>query len=83
MTVMIALIGGQPLPNLLPVRHYKPEAVLLVYTDAMQHIYDRLLRTLQGDTLVYGMNADAYDIAAIERQIEQKLRDEQLVNRLR
>lgn len=32
MTAMIALVGEQPLPNFLPVRHDHPSDVVLVYT---------------------------------------------------
>ncbi|NTV64452.1 MAG: DUF1887 family protein [Oscillochloris sp.] len=78
MTVMIALVGGQPLPNLLPVRHYNPAAVLLIYTESTQPVYKRLLTALQEGSQVFGLKTDAYDIAVIERQIDQKLHDDKL-----
>lgn len=33
MTTMIALVGEQPLPNLLPALHYAPDCVLLAHTE--------------------------------------------------
>ncbi|MDX9954949.1 MAG: DUF1887 family CARF protein [Anaerolineae bacterium] len=32
MTTLITLVGEQPIPNLLPIRHIKPERVLFVHT---------------------------------------------------
>ncbi len=44
-TTMVALVGGQPLPNLLPVKHYRLDAVILLYTDTTRKVYERLCQT--------------------------------------
>ena len=31
--IMLSLIGEQPIPNLLPLRHQPPEVAVLVYSD--------------------------------------------------
>src|SRR2546429_293691 len=46
MTTMIALIGEQQLPNFLPVRHFSPSNVLLVYTEKTQPQYENLQEEL-------------------------------------
>ena len=73
MTLMVALIGEQPLPNLLPVRHYHPDNVLLIYTERTRQVYNRLKATLQQETSVYGLATDAYDIVAIVEALDAEL----------
>lgn len=73
MTLMVALVGGQSLPNLLPVRHYHPESILLVYSKKTQEVYERLRAVLQQETQVYGLETDAYDIPAIVEKLNEIL----------
>lgn len=72
-TMMIALIGEQPLPNLLPVRHYRPSDVLFIYTKRTKQVYDRLKATLQQEASVSGLETDAYDIVAIVEALDKQL----------
>ncbi len=44
---MIALIGEQPIPNLLPIRYEKPDRVILVYTDRTETGFERLKDILE------------------------------------
>ncbi len=67
MTTMIALVGEQPIPNVLPVRHYHPERVLLVYTDKTAAVAQRLQGILPGATL-HGP-VEAFNIADTEQQL--------------
>jgi hypothetical protein len=67
---MIALIGQQPLPNLLPIRHYRPQAAVLIYTARTRVVFERLSQTLgQGALTIRGVEVDPYDIIAIEQAI--------------
>jgi len=66
---MIALVGGQPLPNLLPVRHYKPDNLILIYTQFTKPVYERLKMTVQPDTVVDGFETNPYNIVNIMRDI--------------
>lgn len=75
MATMIALIGEQPLPNLLPVRHYHPENVLLIFTERTQQVYERLKATLQRETNVYGLKTDPYNIVAIAEAMKKELEE--------
>src|SRR5258706_1085816 len=76
MVIMIALVGEQPLPNFLPVRHYHPSDVLLVYTARTQQKYEYLKETLQKEVKVRGLQTEPYDISAIAK----KALDEELDN---
>lgn len=73
MTLMIALVGAQPLPNLLPVRHDHSESVLFVYSTKTKKVYDQLKAVLQKETKVYGLETDAYDVHAIVKSLNAKL----------
>jgi len=43
---MVLLVGEQPVPNLLPVRHYKPKGVVLVYSERTERIANNLKSVL-------------------------------------
>jgi hypothetical protein len=73
MTTMVALVGEQPLPNFLPVRHYHPSDILLVYTARTRQTYECLKISLQNETNVYGLETNPYDIALVARTINEKL----------
>ena len=74
MTTMIALIGEQQLPNFLPVRHYSPSHVLLVYTERTQQQYKNLKAVLeQKKVKVYGIKTEPYDISTIVRVVNEEL----------
>lgn len=78
MTLMVALVGEQPLPNLLPVRQYHPEGVLFVYSKRTQPVYERLKAVLEDETKVHGLETDAYDIVAIIEALNLKLGTQEL-----
>jgi len=73
MALMIALIGEQPMPNLLPARYYHPRDVLLIYTARTRQKYEYLRVTLQKEVNVYGLETDAYDISAIASTLDEEL----------
>lgn len=71
---MVALIGEQPIPNLLPIRYDKPEAVLLVRTVRTKPVSERLKKVVQTDTLVEFCDiSDQCDPAITYRQIKNDL----------
>jgi hypothetical protein len=67
--VMIALVGEQPIPNLLPVRHDKPNRVILVHTQRTRLVSQRLT-SLLGDAVVT-LEVTPYDIMAIQQALKQ------------
>ena len=75
MTTMVVLVGGQPLPNLLPINHFRPDAVLFVYTDTTAGVYERLRLTVQGKTQVLEQPVNAYHIPEITNKLENRLNE--------
>lgn len=73
MTLMVALVGEQPLANLLPVRFLKPEEVLLVYTKRTQQVAVRLQTLLGGDAEVGLLEADPYDLMALYDKLSERV----------
>ena len=73
MTAMIALIGEQTLPNFLPIKHYQPESVVLIYTERTKKTYEKLSATLQKEVKVLGLETHAYDIGSITKSINDML----------
>lgn len=72
---MIALIGEQPIPNLLPIRHDKPKEVLLVRTDRTKIVGDRLRKILEPDVSVFFCDVDPYDISAIYCNLSDRVEE--------
>lgn len=73
MTPMVALIGEQPVPNLLPLLHVSATDGLLVFTQRTAPQKDRLNRVLKGRTQIHELEAPPYDIAEINRRLEERL----------
>lgn len=73
MTLMVALVGEQTLPNFLPIRHYKPDSVLLIYTARTKDIYNKLHAVLKQETAIFGLETSAYDIVSITQALKDKL----------
>lgn len=76
-TTMVCLIGEQPIPNLLPILHYKPSCVLLVHSQRTLRVAENLaavVKSQQAQTRVEKcLVADAYDVADVLDRIEQTL----------
>lgn len=73
-SIMVALVGGQPMPNLLPVRHLAPDGVLLIYTTGTQTVYQRLAALLRTTINVYECQTDAsYNIGISETALRSRL----------
>jgi len=70
--VMIALVGEQPIPVLLPALALKPHKVLFVSTDWTQVVARRVARLLgaEHEELVL---PDPYDMDGIQRRLREKL----------
>jgi hypothetical protein len=64
--VMICLVGEQPLPNLLPIRHFQPRRVVLVSTRTTEKISQNLEALLKDQFEIGTVNVPAYDILAAQ-----------------
>lgn len=77
MSVMILLVGEQPAPNLLPLRHYDPSRVVLVHTSfPLSQLRGRRLAGLIGDAVEHPLcEVDAYRIEAIRQVLGAYLQE--------
>lgn len=66
---MISFLGEQPIPNLLPIRYYRPEQVLLVYTEHTELVGRRLQPLIGADVVL--CKTDPYEIRRIDGDVEQ------------
>ncbi len=66
------LIGEQPVPNLLPTRHLKPDTAVLVHTERTKAIAERLQNVLEGGSITCVLcSVDPYDLPAIRDALQQ------------
>lgn len=75
MRTMVLLVGDQPIPNLLPVRHIEPERVILASSSRTRQVAERLRGLLEPTTACLHCEVDAYDITTITAQLQQFLAD--------
>lgn len=70
--VVISLIGEQPIPNLLPMLHLKPNIAVLVHTNLTKNVALRLKELLiQQDFTVELLHTEPYDIGQIQTSLEK------------
>jgi hypothetical protein len=77
MSVMVALIGEQPVPNLLPLLHFAPTEALLVHTQRTAPQKERLAQVLMGRMNISPLDVPPYAIdqirALLERAVDERL----------
>jgi len=70
--VTVSLIGEQPIPNLLPLRHQPPDVAVLVHTGRTENVARRLQRLLQ-PIEVHLLPTDPYDVQRIQEDLSNFL----------
>lgn len=75
-TALVLLVGEQPAPNLLPTRHLKPDAVVLVHTDRTKEVAKRLENLLSKDCQCLLCSVDPYGLPGIQRALQDFLEQE-------
>ncbi|MBN1220832.1 MAG: DUF1887 family protein [Anaerolineae bacterium] len=70
---MVALMGEQPIPNLLPIRYDQPTEVLLVRTKRTEQTAARLARIIRPKAKVFFSDVDPYDISAIYQELTERI----------
>ena len=75
MKQMVALIGEQALPNLLPAYFLKPQEILLVYSQFTEATFQRLEPLLIDKQIgVHGLKCqEEYEIVSVAKQLETEL----------
>lgn len=67
--IMISLVGEQPVPNVLPVRYYRPDQIVLVYTKQTKKVADRLVDLMPKAHLVGPV--DPYSLESVEDALRE------------
>jgi len=65
MTTIVSLIGEQPIPNLLPLRHLRPDVAVLVHTERTASIAANLKALLESRCACHLCEVDPYHIPRI------------------
>ncbi len=79
-TIMISLVGEQPIPNLLAVLYAQPQHAVLVCTERTKAVSERLRSVLKErgisveDEPVDVVDVDPYDMADIESKLKTVIR---------
>lgn len=80
-TLMVSLVGEQPVPNLLAVLYVRPERAVLVCTERTKGVSERLRSVLKWRGIpvkgepVDVVDVDPYDIADIESKLRTVIRE--------
>src|SRR5579863_8808668 len=82
MTLMVALVGEQTLPNFLPIRYYKPDSVLLVYTTRTEGKFKQLKSALQQETAIFGLDLkiNGHETEAITKALKDMFETSELAH---
>jgi hypothetical protein len=78
MSILLSLIGEQPIPNLLPIRYYQSFAALAVHSDKTATAAGRLEKLIASQVQFWPLCVDAYDIRAIQAAILAEVEGRQL-----
>lgn len=73
--VMISLVGEQPVPSLLPIRHLKPAEIALIHTNTSKRVSDNLKPLLEKANRVIPFEVTPYDIVKIKKSLEKLVSD--------
>jgi len=74
MNTLIQLIGAQPLPNLLPPLHLKPDQTILICTPQTDQVRRRI-ESVIGQCR--SISCDAYDIESLVKVLDEELAGQQ------
>ncbi len=82
MLPMIALVGQQPLPILLPILHELPPVAVLAHTDLTRQVAENVKELVQGRSDLTGKvniqlcHVDPYDVERVRQALLKHLRDQ-------
>lgn len=72
-TAMVLLVGEQPVPNLLPTRHLKPNAAVLVHTDRTAQVAENLKALLESSIPCLPCLVSPYKMPEILQKLQEFL----------
>ena len=68
--IMVCLVGEQPVPNLLAVRHFRPAKAVLAFTQRVKPTSERLSKVLSGECEVHSLPVSEYDLEVTQSALE-------------
>lgn len=71
MKTMIALVGEQPIPNVVPVKHYSPERLVLAHTTRTEPVAKRIEELFHSQAMPPICLTDAYDVARVSTELRE------------
>ncbi|AFV12634.1 type II-like restriction endonuclease [Thermacetogenium phaeum DSM 12270] len=81
-TIIISLVGEQPIPNLLALLYARPKMAAFVLTERTKEVYERLCSVLKLRGVEWGMmiedepiEVDPYNLPVCERKIKRFLEE--------
>lgn len=69
--VLISLVGEQPAPNVLPLRHFAPERAALVCTDRTRRLAGQIAKVIGAPVVQPFCETEAYRIDLIRTKLKQ------------
>lgn len=77
MKIMICLVGGQPAPNVFPLKEISPDHLVLVYSDRTHEVAKNIKsvveKVLEINTIALEEIDSAYDFQAIYTKLSNYL----------
>jgi hypothetical protein len=70
---MVCLVGEQPVPNLLPIRHCQPQQVVLVHSELTKRVSDNLEQLLGRQVSVLSHKVPPYDLIGAQKSLAEYL----------
>jgi hypothetical protein len=70
---IVLLVGDQPVPNLLPTRHLKPDVAVLLHTDRTRRVAENLARLLEPGVPCLLCPVCPYDVPEILSNLQRFL----------
>jgi len=77
--VLVQLVGGQPLPNLLPALYLKPDETILVYTLQTDQVRQKIESVIKESVTgqCHLLRCDAYDVESLTKALHETLASQQ------
>lgn len=75
MKTMIALVGEQPIPNVVPIAHYQPDRLVLVYTSRTQTVAQRIANWFGSEKTDRLQLKNAYNLNEISEALGEKVKN--------
>jgi hypothetical protein len=71
---LVCLVGEQPIPNLLPIREFQPDKVILVFSERTKKVSDNLKNLFGKRQTEFLKVSNPYDIIGCENELQEFLK---------